>query len=121
MSTILVIDDEDQVRTMLQQALEREGYQVLDARDGKEGIKLFKENKTDLIITDLIMPDKEGLETITELRRDFPEVKIIAISGGGHVDPESYLTIAKKMGASRTLPKPFDLEELLAAVRELLE
>ena len=113
MSTILVMDDDEQVRAMLRQALEREGYEVLDAPDGKEGMRLFREQEADLIITDLIMPEKEGLETIMELRRDFREVKIIAISGGGRVAPDVYLSLAKNLGAHVTLTKPFDLEELL--------
>ncbi len=97
-----------------------EGHEVVNASNGKEGIKLFRENGADLIITDIVMPEKEGLETIMELRKGYPDVKIIAISGGGRVDPESYLTMAEKMGASRTLTKPFEREELLEAVRELL-
>jgi DNA-binding response OmpR family regulator len=121
MSTILVMDDDEQVRAMLRQALEREGYEVLDAPDGKEGMRLFREQGADLIITDLIMPEKEGLETIMELRRDFPDVKIIAISGGGRVSADEYLDQAYKFGARVILTKPFALEELLDAVRELLE
>ncbi|MBE9582675.1 MAG: response regulator [Proteobacteria bacterium] len=121
MSRILVIDDDDQIRAMLQQVLQREEFQVVDAPDGKEGIRLFREEAADLVITDIIMPDKEGIETIMELRRDFPEVKIIAISGGGRVEPSQYLGLAKKLGAQVTLIKPFEREELLAAVHGLLE
>jgi len=121
MASILVIDDDEQILRTLHQVLEIEGHEVVDASNGKEGIRLFKENGADLIITDIVMPEKEGLETITELRRDFPDVKIIAISGGGRVDPESYLKLAKGFGALRTLTKPFEREELLEAVRELLE
>ncbi len=84
-------------------------------------MRLFLEQEADLIITDLIMPDKEGLETIMELRRDFPEVKIIAISGGRRVGPDEYLYMAKIMGAHLTLLKPFEQEELLPAVQELLK
>ncbi len=120
MAHILVIDDEDQVRATLGQMLAREGYEVVVAPNGKVGMQLFREQGAHLIITDIVMPEKGGLETIMELRRDFPDVKIIAISGGGRVDPESYLTLAKGFGALRTLAKPFEREELLEAVRELL-
>ena len=121
MARILVIDDDDQILRTLHQVLEMEGHEVVDASNGKEGMRLFREQGAGLIITDIVMPEKEGLETIMELRRDFPDIKIIAISGGGRVDPESYLTLAKGFGALRTLAKPFEREELLVAVRELLE
>jgi DNA-binding response OmpR family regulator len=105
---------------MLGHVLQREGYDVIDAPDGKAGIRAFREQGADLIISDIIMPEKEGLETVMELRRDFPEVKIIAISGGGHVNPDEYLHMAAKLGAQLTLTKPFERDELLAAVEELL-
>lgn len=120
MARILVIDDDDQIRRTLCHVLEIEGHEVVNASNGKEGIRLFKENGADLIIADIIMPEKEGLETIMELRRDFPDVRIIAISGGGQVAPEPYLVLAKQLGASRTLAKPFEREELLEAVQALL-
>jgi len=94
MARILVIDDDDQILRTLHQVLEMEGHEVVDTSNGKEGIKFFRENGADLIITDIVMPEKEGLETIMELRRDFPDIKVIAISGGGRVDPVSYLTLA---------------------------
>ena len=118
---ILIIDDEDQSRNMLCQALTRAGYEVLTARDGSEGIELFRTVKADLIITDILMPDKEGLETIMELRRDFPDVKIIAMSGGGLTGNLNFLDIAERLGAQRTLQKPFHLQEVLQLVQELLE
>ena len=120
MAYILVIDDDDQIRALLQQVLERAGHKVVSAADGNQGIKLFRAQAADLIITDIIMPEKEGLETIMELRRDFPEVRIIAISGGGRMKPDEYLHLAERCGAHRTLTKPFWREELLAAVRECL-
>ncbi|MEA1946586.1 MAG: response regulator [Thermodesulfobacteriota bacterium] len=120
MAIILIIDDNNQFRAMLREMLERTGYKVVEASDGKEGIKLYREKATDLIITDLIMPEKEGIETIMELRRDFPDVKIIAISGGGRLDPGQYLSMAQKLGAQRTFAKPVARAELLKAVRELL-
>lgn len=120
MARILIIDDDVQTLNMLRQMLEREGYEVMDAPDGKEGLKRYRENPTDLIITDLIMPEKEGIETIRELRRDFPDIKIIAMSGGGRVVPGDYLHMARMLGAQHTFAKPIEREELLAAVRELL-
>ena len=121
MARILIIDDDPQILNMLRQTLEREGYEVIDASDGKEGLKLYQENPTDLIITDLIMPEKEGIETIMELRRDFPDVKIIAITGGGRIDPKQYLSMAKSFGAQYTFTKPVERKKLLKAVKELLK
>ena len=121
MARILIIDDDGPVRLILRKALESDGYEVMDAPNGKVGIELFKEERADLIICDLIMPEKEGIETIMELRRGFPEVKIIAISGGGRGAPDQYLSSAKRLGANATMTKPFEREELLEAVRKLLE
>jgi CheY-like chemotaxis protein len=120
MERILVIDDDVQVLNVLHNALVREGYEVLKASNGKEGIKLYREDPFDLVITDLIMPEKEGIETIQELKNKFPEIKIIAISGGGRIGPEEYLPMAKMFGAQRTLAKPFGRNELVRAVKELL-
>jgi CheY-like chemotaxis protein len=121
MAKILIIDDDDQFRTMLRQLLERNGYEIKEASGGKEGIKLYRESPTDLIITDLIMPGKDGIETIQEFKKDFPDIKIIAISGGGRLGPQDYLHLAKLLGAQLTLAKPIDLPELLKAINELLE
>jgi DNA-binding response OmpR family regulator len=121
MPLILVIDDDVQIRALLRQMLERAGYEVMDAPDGDEGIRLYRENPADLVITDIIMPKKEGLETIVDLRVEFPEVKIIAVSGGGTVGPGSYLQIAEGFGAIRVFTKPFQMKELLAAIQELLD
>ena len=119
MARILIIDDDAQVLAMLKQTLEREGYEVVDAPDGKVGIKLYQEDPADLIITDIIMPEKEGIEMIMELKRDFPDVKIIAISGGGRIDPGEYLHMSEKFGVKRTFAKPVERKELLAAVQLL--
>ncbi len=121
MAQILIIDDDDQFRVMLRKLMERNGYEVVEASNGKEGIKIYRENPTDLIITDLIMPDKDGIETIQELKQNFPDVKIIAISGGGRLGPGDYLHMAQILGAQRTLTKPIELPELLKAIEELLE
>ena len=119
--SILVIDDDETIREILRAILEREGYRVLEAPDGGEGLKQFTETPTDLVITDLIMPGKEGIETIRDLRRKFPGVKIIAVSGGGRIGPDAYLKMAKGVGALRTLSKPFDRTVLLKAVEEVIE
>jgi len=121
MAQILIIDDEAMIRDLLIKILEREGYKTMNASNGKEGIKLYRQNQVDLVITDLIMPEKEGIETIMELRRDFRDVKVIAMSGGGKIDPETYLQIAKTIGAIETIAKPFDRKEVLKTVQELLE
>ncbi len=118
---IMVIDDDEHIRSLLRNFLERDGYEVMEAENGKIGLNLLCENGADLVITDLIMPEKEGIETIRELRRDFSDVKIIAISGGGAIGPETYLQMAKRMGAHRTFEKPFKLKEMSEAIRELLD
>ncbi|MBW2615125.1 MAG: response regulator [Deltaproteobacteria bacterium] len=120
MALILIIDDETEIREVLRQILERAGYEVMEASDGREGINLYRERQADLIITDIVMPKKDGLETITDLRIEFPGSKIIAISGGGRLDPKPYLELAEGFGADRLLTKPFGHEELLEAVQDLL-
>jgi DNA-binding response OmpR family regulator len=117
---ILIIDDEDQIRTMLRQLLEHEGYEVMEAPDGREGIKTYRSKPADLIITDIVMPEKEGIETIMELKQDYPDVKIIAMSGGGRIEPETYLKMAKNFGALLTFTKPIQTRQLLNAVKGLL-
>lgn len=120
MKQILIIDDEASIRKMLKKLLEKNGYAVIDAQDGSQGVKLFKEHEPDLIITDLIMPEKEGLETILEIKKINPDTKIIAMSGGGVVEPEMYLDLAKNFGAQYSFNKPIDNEALLAAVKHLM-
>lgn len=120
MKRILVIDDDYMVRTMLRMTLESKGYAVTEAADGKEGLKRFAEFPADVIITDLVMPEKEGLETISELKKIMPEVNIIAISGGGKIGPEGYLTVAKSLGAKYTFTKPVNKEKLLEAIQTLI-
>jgi len=121
MARILVIDDDEQVLDMLYESLTREGYHVLKASNGEQGLKLYREESVDLIITDLIMPKKEGIETIIELRQDFPNVKIIAISGGGRTGTKDYLHMAKIFGVQRTFTKPVAREQLLEAIKELIK
>ncbi len=118
---ILVIDDDEQMRVLLQQAMQWAGFEVATAENGRQGQQLFEEQPADLIITDLIMPEQEGLETIRMLKRAYPAVKIIAISGGGRIGPEAYLPAAMELGADRIFAKPFDVKELISAVHELLD
>jgi CheY-like chemotaxis protein len=117
---ILVIDDEDLIRELVKEMLEAEGYVVSTAANGKEGVRVFHKELPDLIITDIFMPEMEGLETIRELQRVSPNVKIIAISGGGEKGMLSFLSHAKRFGALRALEKPFSRQELITTVGELL-
>ena len=121
MARILIVDDDHQFRKMLRMMLEKGGHEILEAPDGKVGVALYRKDPTDLIISDIFMPHQEGLQTIKELRQDFPDAKIIAISGGGRVKGFDYLDDAELFGANRTLAKPFTSQDLLQAVGELLE
>jgi two-component system cell cycle response regulator CpdR len=120
MRKVLIIDDEPYILLMLKKMLEKAGYEVDMASNGKEGLDLFEKHAADLVITDIIMPDKEGLEIILEMKKQRPDLKIIAISGGGRISPESYLECAKHFGASRVFQKPFKQKELISAVNELI-
>ena len=120
MSRILIIEDDNEVREYLESVLSRAGYEVISASNGKEGVELFREQPADLVVTDIIMPEKDGIETIMDLRRANPQLKVIAISGGGRAEPENYLHSAKLLGASRTMKKPFTNQEMLSAIDELL-
>ncbi len=120
MAHILIIDDDKDFRIMLQEMLEREGYTVSSASDGNEGINIFNDKPADLIITDIITPEKEGLEAILALHRDYPQLKIFAVSCGGRSHPGNYLITAKHFGAMKTFTKPFNKDELLGAIREVI-
>lgn len=119
MATILLIDDEDQARTLFQVALEGAGYRVLTAENGKHGLRLLQHQEADLILVDIFMPEMDGLEVIRLLRTSRPAIKIIAISGGS--GERDYLDTAKYLGANDTLKKPFSLQELLQAVATQLQ
>jgi DNA-binding NtrC family response regulator len=120
MARILVIDDERIIRTIVKHALEEDGHEVIEAGDGEEGIQLYRKNPTDLVVTDIIMPRKEGIETIKELRRNYPDIKIIAMSGGGKISSVDYLKLARQFGAMGTYDKSSNWGELVKMVRELL-
>src|SRR5467141_566808 len=119
MATILLIDDEESVRSLFQVALERAGYRVLTAENGKHGLRLLEHQEVDLIFVDIFMPEMDGLELIPLLRKTRPANKIIAISGGS--GRRNYLDMAKHLGADDTLKKPFSLQELLDAVSSQLK
>ena len=120
MKRILVVDDEAQIRTMLTQMLEQEGYAVHTAENGEEGLALVGQYAFDLVVTDMIMPVKDGLKFIMELVRDYPDLKILAISGGGAIKAERYLTMAGYLGDIATLEKPFKRDAFLEQVRKQL-
>ena len=120
MARILFIDDDEQTLDLFGQILKGAGHEVIMARDGVTGIALYLKNPTDLIITDIMMPVKDGMEVISELKRDFPQVKIIAISGTGREERrEFFFDVSRILGAKRTFEKPIDPAELLQAIREL--
>lgn len=120
MSRILVIDDEPAIRTVLQTMLTREGYTVVCAKNGKAGLEAFTQDKPDLVITDIIMPEKEGIEIIQTIRKTDPQIPVIAISGGGRAANVDFLPLATKFGATATLGKPFGATKLLDLVRSLM-
>lgn len=119
MARILIIDDDSPLRGVIAEALRAIGHEVLQAEDGQQGLEIFAIAPVDLIVTDLIMPGQEGIETITKIRRTHPTIPIIAISGSvAHAN--IYLDLARKLGASTTLAKPFSVEDLRRAIAGLL-
>jgi DNA-binding response OmpR family regulator len=120
MAKILIIDDDSGVRDVMARALGRDGHEVATAADGNEGLAAARREPPDLVITDIFMPEREGLDTIMELRKQRPELPIMAISGGGHFATGDYLSVARDMGAAMTLSKPIDLRALSEAVNSLL-
>ncbi len=116
---ILVVDDEESIRNLLRQVLESAGYRVQEAVNGIEAIEMYKREPADLVIMDILMPEKEGIETIIELRQTYHNIKIIAISGSGEESP--YLMMAKHLGADCILDKPFSPDVLLDNVQILLK
>jgi CheY-like chemotaxis protein len=120
MAHILVVDDNEIVRRVIKQTLEFEGHDVAVAEDGGRALDRFRDRVADLVITDIVMPEKEGIQTILELRMLETEVKILAISGGGLFSPGAYLSSARMLGADGSLVKPFSARELIEAVDDLL-
>ncbi len=121
MSTILVVDDDEAVRDVMSEMLRLEGHEVASAANGQQAVDCVATTLFDLVITDLIMPEKEGLETIADIRRQYSDMPIIAISGGGRLGPNDYLETARFIGANATLAKPFARQELLRTVDSLLD
>ena len=120
MARILVIDDDAMVRDAIRDILEAHGYKVEEAENGRDGLVKMRTDRFDLVITDIIMPEMEGVEAILAIREEFPSVKVIAISGGGRTANYDFLGVAGKLGANKTLQKPFRREELLRAVQGCL-
>lgn len=120
MADILIVDDDEAFRDMLFKALERAGHHVRAASDGNVALQFYSSDPSDLVILDIVMPEREGTDTIMALRRLEPTVKIVAMSGGGLTNAGLNLKVARKLGARRTLQKPFTLKEMLDAVTAVL-
>ena len=121
MPGILIVEDDKELREMLKLSLLRSNFTVLEAENGKDAIVHFKPLLTDLVVTDLIMPEEDGLKVVIKLSELKPSIKIIAISGGGKVGPASYLNLAKALGADAIYTKPFSINDLIAKIDELLD
>ena len=119
MATILLIDDDDLLRGAIMQSLTNAGHKVIEACDGLQGCELARSMSVDIVITDLVMPVQEGVETILTLRRERPKLPIIAMSGGV-TNSKLYLDIAGKIGAKRMLPKPFMPKALITLIEQVL-
>jgi len=118
MATILIIDDEDSIRTLLKDVLEKAGHRVIQAADGRAGLTAYQKNKVDLVLMDILMPDTDGLEATLQLTREYLDAKIIAMTGAQ--GDKNFLDVAKLFGARRVFEKPFDLAKLVQAVNEEL-
>lgn len=120
MKSILVVEDDDAYRRSLDQILVRSGYSTVLATNGREALAAYDPEKIEAVVLDLIMPDIEGIETLTKLRRSFPNVKVLAVSGGGQIGAKDYLGLAAKLGAKATLAKPFSTEAFISALQRVL-
>ncbi len=121
MATILVIDDDPQICDVLEQVLEKEGHRVFTALNGEEGIRLYRQHLPELIILDILMPEKEGLETILDLRREFPNVNVIAMSAASEGAKINLLELAQRLGAQYRMAKPFQIQTVIELVNTALE
>ena len=121
MAGILIVEDDNDLREMLKNSLTRRKYTVLEATNGKEAMSRFKPSIVDLVLTDIIMPDEDGLKVIMRFRELKPAIKIIAISGGGKAGPGNYLNMARALGADEVFSKPFSINSLLKKIDEILE
>lgn len=120
MTAILVVDDQKELRTMVRRVLTEAGYEVAEAEDGNAALTVFRAHPPALVITDIIMPEKAGIEIIITMKREHPEVKVLAMSGGGRAHVMDFLAVARETGADATLEKPFRKSDLLARIAELL-
>ncbi|MCA9473334.1 MAG: response regulator [Nitrospirales bacterium] len=120
MPSVLIIDDDEQVCGVLREAFEVAGFDARVAHNGEEGTSYYTSSPTDVVILDILMPEKEGLETILELRREFPTIKIIAISGGSERAHVNLLDLAHRLGAHHTVKKPFKMQEVVDLAKSLL-
>lgn len=117
MPSVLVVDDQDEVRQLIRDALEQAGYDVDEACHGKEGLERYRTKSADVVLMDILMPDQDGLEGIMTLRREFPDARVVAMTGGSDgIGGLDFLDVAKMLGARRTLHKPFEIQALLDAV-----
>jgi DNA-binding response OmpR family regulator len=121
MARILIIEDDDEVRDFLESVLSRAGHEIASAANGRTGIQVFRSRPFDLVITDIIMPEKDGIETIMDMKREQRDLKVLAISGGGRAEPDNYLESARLLGADATMKKPFTHQEMLETIRALLD
>jgi CheY-like chemotaxis protein len=121
MPVVLLVDDHEHVREMLKTALIKHRYTVLEASNGKEAIARFKPAVVDLVITDILMPEEDGLKVIMALKELKPDIKIVAISGGGKAGPNNYLSLAKALGADMVVTKPFSVNELIRKIKEMTD
>ncbi len=120
MAGILVVEDDDDLRIMLKESLERRKHKITEASNGREALNKFKPSITDLVITDLLMPEQDGIGLILELRKIKPGIKVVAISGGGKIGPSNYLDMAKALGADAVFPKPFNLMQFIEEIEKLI-
>jgi DNA-binding NtrC family response regulator len=120
-ASILLVDDNDQLRSLIERALKSGGHEVVSVADGKAAVALLPNGKYDLVLTDIVMPEMEGLELIRAVRKANPGTKIVAMSGGGRGTADDYLTLAKNFGAAATLEKPFRIDTLTETVERVLK
>jgi DNA-binding NtrC family response regulator len=118
---ILVVDDDEQIREILRMWFEKAGFNVLEAAEGKAAVEVHKKSPVDMLVCDLIMPGQEGIETITQFKHHFPEVGIIAISGGGRIGPDAYLPIASSLGAWKVYKKPLSIAQMIEDIKSWQE
>lgn len=121
MAKVLIVDDEQVIRAMLREFLEDDSHEVMEAENGEQACALYRKSPADLVITDIVMPEKNGIDMIMDLKKDYPDINIVAISGGGGITGRyDYLPIASMVGASNILSKPFSLTEMRKVMSGLL-